>query len=124
MRPIDADALAEAVKERIGLETGIGMEINGGMVVAYAMIAMAPTLNLAGDEENNRLVRELDAAYSSLRNRLKEITLDDLRPKGRWIVQDKTFTRFRCSHCECKNFGQRWNFCPACGAEMEVTPNE
>ena len=52
------------------------------------------------------------------------ITLDDLRPKGRWIVQDETFTRFRCSHCECKNFGQRWNFCPACGAEMEVTPNE
>lgn len=46
------------------------------------------------------------------------LTIDDLRPKGRWITQDETFTAFQCSRCECKNFGQRWNYCPACGADM------
>ena len=50
--------------------------------------------------------------------RCQPLTLDDLRPKGRWITQDETFTAFQCSRCECKNFGQRWNYCPNCGADM------
>lgn len=93
MRPIDADGLAKAVKEMVGLETGIGREINEGMTVAYAMIAMAPTL-----------------------------TLDDLRPKGRWDLDDKR--RPYCTNCK-KVAIQFENkayyvpgFCYHCGADM------
>jgi rRNA maturation endonuclease Nob1 len=37
---------------------------------------------------------------------------------GRWIRQDDTFTRFRCSACSTVNHRVRWQFCPACGADM------
>lgn len=87
MRAIDADGLAKAVKERVGLETGIGREINEGMIVAYAMIAMAPTL-----------------------------TIDDLRPKGRWLHRENGVAY--CSECEMDAVEDGTNFCPECGADM------
>lgn len=46
------------------------------------------------------------------------LTLDDLRPKGRWIAQDETLTKFMCSVCESKNYGGYEKFCPNCGADM------
>ena len=47
------------------------------------------------------------------------LTLDDLMPKGRWIAQDETFTKFMCSVCESKNYGGHEKFCPNCGARMD-----
>lgn len=44
--------------------------------------------------------------------------LDDLRPKGRWIAQDETLTKFMCSVCASKNYGGYEKFCPHCGADM------
>ena len=46
------------------------------------------------------------------------LTLDDLRPKGRWIRQDDTFTRFQCSECKAENYAGHERFCPNCGADM------
>lgn len=51
---------------------------------------------------------------------LPSVALGDQRPRGWWVVQDETYTRFQCSRCKCKNFGQRWNYCPACGADMDL----
>ncbi len=53
------------------------------------------------------------------------ITLDDLRPKGRWI--DKGVRDWHCSECDEKLRGNGWDgyvykdlpkFCPDCGADM------
>lgn len=94
MRLIDADALGEAVKEKVGLETGIGREINDGMIVAYAMIAMAPT-----------------------------ITLDDLRPHGRWVKGENGEPVCGvCGSDPAAGYDEEpWEtpFCPFCGAELE-----
>lgn len=90
MRAIDADALmTEVLKGTIISDDLYGMGIMAGVDSFAKKLEDAPTL-----------------------------TLDDLRPKGRWITQDETFTAFQCSRCECKNFRQRWNYCPACGADM------
>lgn len=52
------------------------------------------------------------------------LTLDDLRPKGRWIAQDETLTKFMCSVCESKNYGGYEMFCPHCGAYMRGGGND
>lgn len=49
---------------------------------------------------------------------LPTVTLDDLLPKGRWIPQDDSLTRFMCSECKAKNYGGYEKFCPNCGAKM------
>jgi len=38
---------------------------------------------------------------------------------GHWIVQDNTYTRFKCSFCLTNNQPTRWPFCSHCGAKME-----
>ncbi len=38
--------------------------------------------------------------------------------RGHWIRRDDTFTRFQYSACSTVNHIVRWNFCPACGADM------
>ena len=39
---------------------------------------------------------------------------------GRWIAQDETFTHFMCSACESKNHRGGDNYCPNCGAKMDL----
>ena len=52
------------------------------------------------------------------------LTLDDLRPKGRWdVTEDEFMTYARCSECgEDFSFWEAdcalTNFCPSCGADM------
>ena len=57
------------------------------------------------------------------------LTLDDLRPKGQWVVieVDKQHKRIEveCSECgavlelDMGLFGLNYNFCPNCGADMD-----
>lgn len=39
---------------------------------------------------------------------------------ARWIAQDETFTRFMCSHCNSKNHRGGDNYCPNCGAKVDL----
>lgn len=55
------------------------------------------------------------------------ISPDSLRPKGRWeqIGYDDVLDRITCSHCKeywniRDNDTETFNFCPNCGAKMEV----
>lgn len=51
------------------------------------------------------------------------ITIDDLRPKGRWKVkQHKLFGvsyDYVCSNCGCDYALAEYPYCPHCGAKME-----
>lgn len=40
--------------------------------------------------------------------------------RGLWIVQDNTYTRYMCSECQSKNYGGHENYCPNCGAKMDL----
>lgn len=50
------------------------------------------------------------------------LTIDQLRPKGWWIRQDETYTKFQCSVCKAKNYGGHERFCPNCGARNRTEP--
>lgn len=40
------------------------------------------------------------------------------RKKGKWIPKNSFLLRYKCSECNCES--EKYNFCPNCGAEMEV----
>ena len=40
--------------------------------------------------------------------------------RGKWIAQDETYTRWFCSECKSKNHHKRTNYCPNCGAKMDL----
>ena len=97
MRPIDADVLMEEVlKGTIISDDLYGMGIMTGVDSFAKKLKAAPTL-----------------------------TLDDLRPKGRWVMRGG---KRYCSHCGERACVTRdkedfWytkgtQFCPACGANM------
>ena len=47
------------------------------------------------------------------------LTMDDLRPKGRWEPEDARFSR--CTNCnKSRNIRTQigWKFCPNCGSDM------
>ena len=54
------------------------------------------------------------------------LTIDDLRPKGRWVPNEpESDVWFHCSECETDistswdyDCDQMWNYCPNCGADM------
>lgn len=50
------------------------------------------------------------------------LTIDDLRPKGRWVPLPEDYREQilgnKCSLCDYEYFGSRFNFCPSCGADM------
>lgn len=99
MRPIDADALmVEVQKGTIISDDLYGIGIMAGVDSFAKKLEAAPTL-----------------------------TLDDLRPKGRWA--DKQNENVWCSVCRChplkdmdKDSVYYWkyepDFCPSCGADM------
>ena len=39
---------------------------------------------------------------------------------GKWIAQDETYTRWFCSECKSKNHHERTDYCPHCGAKMDL----
>lgn len=94
MRPIDADVLMEEVlKGTIISDDLYGMGIMAGVDSFAKKLKAAPTL-----------------------------TLDDLRPKGRWL-NVRLFTtgdgRVRQGDCSCCGSAEKLrDFCPACGANM------
>ena len=50
----------------------------------------------------------------------RTVTIDDLRPKGRWEPVDARYSR--CTNCKReRNIRTQigWEFCPSCGAKME-----
>lgn len=60
-----------------------------------------------------------DCAIKTMLECLPTLTLEDLRPKGRWIPQDDTLTKFMCSACKARNYGGHEKYCPNCGAKMK-----
>ena len=59
--------------------------------------------------------------------KINKIPAADVAPvvHGRWIRQDESFTRFKCSNPECgaENYGGFENYCPNCGARMDGDGN-
>lgn len=99
MRPIDADALmTEVLKGTIISDDLYGMGIMAGVDSFAKKLEAAPTL-----------------------------TLDDLRPKGRWLTWSEKFPKHNvehgvslgvfCSLCEL-HADNISGFCPNCGADM------
>lgn len=43
---------------------------------------------------------------------------------GRWIRQDDTFTRFKCSACGDENHKGNEKYCSSCGAKMDLELND
>ena len=101
MRPIDADALLYD----LGLEAP---EVVPARDDVKPMVSIVLTLTKYA----------IDAAPT--------LTLDDLRPKGRWV--DHCVRDWRCSECgekanKIRNvdgycYDDKPNFCPNCGADM------
>lgn len=52
---------------------------------------------------------------------IRYILAADVAPirHGRWIRQDDTFTRYKCSECGSENHKGYENFCLYCGAKMD-----
>ena len=107
MRLIDADALIEILKQwqrnaEKSRPDDVGLkEFNHGVMgLAQAAVAQMPT-----------------------------ITLDDLRPKGKWkiVKDDYDCELMRCSVCREEFYDGdndtvdcMYNYCPNCGAKMEA----
>lgn len=66
----------------------------------------------------------IQEAISIIVHEVPTLTIDDLRPKGRWdVVEDEFMTYASCSECgEDFSFWEAdcalTNFCPNCGADM------
>lgn len=39
---------------------------------------------------------------------------------GKWVNQDETYTRWYCSECKSGNHAGGTNYCPNCGAKMDL----
>ena len=93
MRPIDADAVIKNLGDIVASKNRFGRGIEAGISNAILRLENASTL-----------------------------TLDDLRPKGRWnpLPEDdrEQMIGDQCSLCGYEHFGSRFNFCPNCGADM------
>ena len=68
---------------------------------------------------NKRDCKACNAGYCI--DALRDLPAVDAAPvvHGWWIVQDRTYTRFACSACRARNFSDRTNFCPNCGARVD-----
>ena len=54
--------------------------------------------------------------------RLKRLPAADVRPvvRGKWIDTDNYYQRWKCSVCGCHTRDAEPNFCPNCGAQMDM----
>ena len=94
MRPIDADSL---IGEWSKKAAKMSRDRDGAIPVDFSLVisavSEAPTL-----------------------------TLDELRPKGRWepVAEDwrEQMIGNKCSCCGYEYYGTEFNFCPSCGADM------
>lgn len=100
MRPIDADALFEPNEST---DKVLVLGRSGGKTIALAEKLMRERVNMA-----------------------PTLTLDDLRPKGRWEPNESEGdVWFHCSECGTEistswdyDYDEMWNYCPTCGADM------
>ena len=97
MRLIDADALFEPNEST---DKVLVFGRSGGKAIALAEKLMRERVNMA-----------------------HTLTLDDLRPMGRWVDMRTSYNdvpNSRCSECGRRIFGleSAYNFCPNCGADM------
>jgi hypothetical protein len=116
MRPIDADALIK--------DGGFLHEIDNAVYWEEEDIANAPTLTLDDIEPITVVVRPEDV----------RITLDDIVPHGRWIMDvDLVFSYeiddYICEdHCTCSlcDYDSLYNtnYCPNCGAKMDLEEDD
>lgn len=95
MKPIDADALCEALKDWRGDADDIDENDVHEIVYYQAM---------------SRAIRISEGAPT--------LDCEPVRHAS-WIRQDDTYTRFQCGECKSTNFDRRWVFCPLCGAKMD-----
>ena len=90
MRPIDADALFEPNEST---DKVLVLGRSGGKTIALAEKLMRDRVNMA-----------------------PTLTLDDIRPKGRWLHHENGVAY--CSNCKTDAVEDGTNFCPECGADM------
>ena len=68
---------------------------------------------------------DLGGAVSGAREFIKSLpSAEPERKKGRWIDTDNYYQRWKCSECGCHTRDAEPNYCPNCGAKMEMRNDE
>ena len=72
-------------------------------------------------------VKDYDTIMKILKRFADEPSAQPMRPKGKWIQEELAYggIPYHCDQCGVELWDTvlgtpRWNFCPNCGAEMEV----
>ena len=101
MRVIDADALLKSMEES-----------------AQELRTIIDSLS---DEADKAIAKGQLISFLECKMRAREaptLTLDDLRPNGRWLHHENGVAY--CSECETDAVEDGTNFCPECGAKMDL----
>jgi len=119
MRLIDADALAEFLKDAVKRQKYDDLNIDGLLTVADVIEAIISELN--GTSLNgfkNAPTIELRCENCEAFNKTRLLIPQPERKTGRWIDDN-------CSECgQYVYHGDMRNFCPKCGADMREAKNE
>lgn len=95
MRPIDADALINEWNKKA---VKMSRDRDGALPVDFSLVISAVS-------------------------KAPTITLDDLRPKGRWLPHPEDWREQmvgdQCSLCGFEYYGNRFAFCLNCGVDMK-----
>jgi hypothetical protein len=100
MRPIDGDELLEAIQYRQPIDSVIGEAIAECVNITRNIINAAPTLDLEPVRHGRWIPR-----YEKMRNKYETVMIA---------------TEFSCSVCGIGRHSYRWNYCPTCGAKMDL----
>ena len=120
MRAIDADALAEFLKDAVKRQKYDDLNIDGLLTVADVIEAIISELN--GTSLNgfkNAPTIELRCENCEAFNKTRLLIPQPERKTGRWMATEADEPCFyRCSECG-RLIDERENYCPNCGARME-----
>ena len=68
---------------------------------------------------------DLGGAVSGAREFIKSLpSAEPERKTGHWIDTDNYYQRWKCSECGCHTRDAEPNYCPNCGAKMEMRNDE
>lgn len=114
MRPIDADALLKSMEDS-----------------AQELRTIIDSLS---DEVDKGIAKGQLISFLECKMRTREVpilTLDDLRPHGRWVVEKEPDGKPYCFHCSvcdvdfCRiEITAAYPYCPHCGAKMDLEEGE